>query len=150
MKRITIMTLLIMAFVSFATVSFADNSPPGVEISTSYELPEGVEITIENQVAQVWQAIEMNTEGRIAVYDCDLKCWPGIDNSINYNLNNIARVNSIYDDALFWTTESERILYKNSLHNILSTSNRDRLSVNTDEDYEVLSLFYNSSVFAIA
>ena len=146
MKRVPVLMLLIMAFVSFATMnSFADSSPPGVEISLNYELPTNIDVNFESQVARVWQSIQMNSEGRIAVYDCDLKCWPGIDETNYYNSNNIARVNCIYDDLLYWPTESETALYtKNPYEISTSTSNQFRLSVNMDESNEVLSLLYNS------
>ena len=117
--------------------SFADNSPPGVEISIDYELPEGTEINIKNQVAQVWQAIKYESgEGRIAVYDCDLKCWPGSDESIYNNSNNIARANSRYDDALFWPIKS--LYTKNVL--IISDDFKTQYRVFVDKT-EVFSLF---------
>ncbi len=143
MKRVPVLMLLILAFVSFATVnSFADSSPPGVEISTSYELPANIDVNFEIQVAQVWQSIQMNSEGRIAVYDCDLKIWPGVDESINYNSNNIARVNFVYDDALNRANMFEESLYtKNPLIINDEISNQYRLFV---DENEVLSLLYNS------
>jgi hypothetical protein len=144
MKRVPMLMLLIMAFVSFATMdSFADSSPPGVEIGINYELPEGANLNVEIQVAQVWQTIELNNdEGRIAVYDCDLKIWPGVGEAINYNSNNIAMVNSVYDDALNRATMFEKSLYtKNSIQIKDSDSNQYRLAANENE---VLSLFYNS------
>lgn len=150
MKRVPMLMLLIMAFVSFATMdSFADSSPPGVEISISYELPQGIEVNIESQDAQAWQCLQKNLlntgEGRIAVYHCDLKCWPESDESINYNSNNIAWVNSVYKHVLYWPTESETSLYtKNPYEISTSASNRYRLPINMTEDKEVLSLFYNS------
>ena len=52
MKRVPILMLLIMAFVSFATMdSFDDSSPPGAEISINYELPQGIELNFESQDA---------------------------------------------------------------------------------------------------
>lgn len=140
MKRVPMLMLLIMAFVSFATITFADNSPPGVEISISYELPEGIELNIESQVAREWQAIEMTKEGRIAVYDCDLKCWPGVDESIKENSNNIAGINFVYDDALCRTIDLS-LNTNNSLTIKDKFNNQHRLFVDKNE---VLSLFYNS------
>lgn len=147
MKRVPILMLLIMAFVSFATMdSFADSSPPGVEISINYELPQGIELNFENQVAQVWQAIELNNdEGRIAVPDCDLKCWPGNENSIN-----------IYATSL--VNKSYGVLETNNINTdfiwaALPLNNRYILENQHNEnrfETEVLSLFYTSNVFAIA
>ena len=142
MKRVPVLMLLIMAFVSFATMdSFADSSPPGDEISISYELPEGVNLNVEILVAQVWQSIEMNSEGRIAVYDCDLKMWPGLDEDSNYNSNNIARVHYIYDYALNRADVFETSLYTKNPLDLVNASNQYRLSVDKNE---VLSLLYNS------
>ena len=140
MKRVPILMLLLVAFVSFATVNgFADNSPPGIEVGISYEMPEGAEINVEIQVAQVWQSIQLNNiEDRIAVYDCDLKCWPGIENVI-YAINNIARMNSTCDDALFWPIESLKALNKDKSNSIkINASNQYRLSGNENE---VLSIY---------
>lgn len=143
MRRITIMTLLIMAFVSFATVdSFADNSPPGVEISIDYEAPEGVNLNVEIQVAQVWQAIELNNhEGRIAVYDCDLKCWPGNIETFNVHtistisdLGIIREANNINTDFIWAELPENNIDIPKNQHN----ENRFKS--------EVLSMFENSYI----
>ena len=148
MKRVPVLMLLIMAFVSFATMdSFADSSPPGVEISISYELPQGIDVNFEIQVAQAWQSIQMNSEGRIAVYDCDLKCWPGVDESNYYNLNTIARETSMYDDALNRAIMFEKSLYTKNPYEI-STSIKTQHRVFVDKN-EVLSMFEHSNLFVI-
>lgn len=142
MKRVSILMLLIMAFVSFATVnSFADSSPPWIEISieNDYEFPGNIDLIETN-----FTGVAGTIEGRIAVYDCDLKCWPGINESNYYNSNNIARVNYVYDDALYRTIDSEALNTKNPYEISTSTSNQYQLSINMDKDDEVLSLFYNS------
>ncbi len=142
MKRVPILMLLIMAFVSFATMEgFADNSPPGVEISINYELPSGIEVNIKSQDVQEWQALQKNLlntgEARIAVNDCDLKFWPSNANSI-YTLNNIAQVNSICDAEI-----NSDSVNKNNPENILvSPCNQCRLSVDKNE---VLLLFEHSN-----
>lgn len=153
MKRVPMLMLLIMAFVSFATMdSFADSSPPGVEISISYELPQGIEVNIESQDAQAWQCLQKNLlntgEGRIAVPDCDLKCWPTVENSIIYNSNNIALVNSIYDDALNRAIMFEKSLYTQN-YLIISDEFKTQYRVFVDKN-EVLSLFENSTLFEVA
>ncbi len=79
MKRVSLFMLLILAFVSFATVdSFADSSPPGVDISIDYELPGDMELLNYDL---------MTTEVRIAVFDCDLNFWPVNQIAINIYKN---------------------------------------------------------------
>ena len=76
MKRVIL--FLLLAFVTFATTqSFADSSPPGVEISidlNQLENPGIVEIQTSLEVA------------RIAVYSSDLKYWPSFQKDGNTNL----------------------------------------------------------------
>ena len=134
--------MCLVAFMPFGTMeSFADNSPPGAEISIDYEVPEGVNLNVEILPSQVWQAISLKTEGRIAVYDCDLEMWPGLNEDSNYNSNNIARVNSVYDDVLKRANMFEPSLYtKNPYEISTSTSDQYRLSA-TCNATEVLSIY---------
>ena len=66
MRTVCLFMLLIMVFVPLTamTDSFADRSPPGVEISTDYEL-SGFSSQLNVEAGEV----------RIAVFDCDLKLW---------------------------------------------------------------------------
>ena len=83
MKRVSLFILLILAFVSFSTFSFADSSPPGVGISIDYELSGNIDVlSIESVITD---------EGRVTVYDCDLKFWP-----VNSIAINILKTNSFY------------------------------------------------------
>lgn len=73
MKNVSFLLLLLMVFIPITamTDSFADSSPPGVEISTDYELPSIDLLNVETG------------EVRIAVFDCDLKFWPVNQIAIN-------------------------------------------------------------------
>lgn len=134
MKKVSLFILL-LALVSFATIScsYADSSPPGIEISieNDYELLGNIDLIETN-----FTGVAGTIEGRIAVYDCDLKCWPGNESSI-YNLNNIARVNSICDIAV----NNEAINKNNPKAKRDGYCNQYRLYADKNE---VLSLFYTS------
>ena len=80
MKNVSFLVLL-MAFVSFASMtdSFADSSPPGVEISIDYELPLNIDLLNAGNVE--------SGEVRIAVFDCDLNMWPVNQIAINIYKN---------------------------------------------------------------
>lgn len=136
MKRVPILMLL-MAFVSFATMdSFADSSPPWAEISISYELPQGIDVNFESQDAQVWyicQKNQLSEEGRIAVYHCDLKCWPNFnDNTIINNTNigvlNKGSIESFLQEGLYVIKLEDQFVKRITKYPI-----------------ERLSLFYNSN-----
>ena len=129
MKRVPILMLLIMAFVSFATMdSFADSSPPGAEISISYELPKG-----DAHVWYTYQKNQLSEEGRIAVYHCDLKCWPNFnDNTIINNTNigvlNKGSIESFLQEGLYVIKLEDQFVKRITKYPI-----------------ERLSLFYNSN-----
>ncbi len=81
MKNVFFLVVLLMAFVSFASMtdSFADSSPPGVDISIDYELPLNIDLLNAGNVE--------SGEVRIAVFDCDLNMWPVHSQTVSNKAN---------------------------------------------------------------
>ena len=129
MKRVSLFILLILAFVSFSTFSFADSSPPGVEISIDYELPGNIDVlSIETVVAG---------EGRVTVYDCDLKFWPANSQPINASLNNChysymleCYVNKTENDYVY-STHSDQFIRPVNKHGITDKEAGFRQSIHS-------------------
>ena len=137
MKRVSLFILL-LAFASLATIScsYADSSPPGVELSieNDYELPGNIDLPKTNLAG----VAGIQTEGRIAVYDCDLKIWPDIDEDSNYNISNttVKYVNDTQINRAIMFGES--LNTKGRLNIKGSISNQYRLSVDENEVLSIL------------